>query len=132
MWRSGVMRRRQDAVLLEMIDNAARTGSYESPWRAAPAVWDFFRDEAEILCHLQRQWRTALAGAVYVAIEAGDGDLQRDVMTAFSKVNRKHHALRAVLEAHADHPAIAAAMRKERSLLSAFTGITTGEATQAA
>jgi hypothetical protein len=116
------MRRRSHVALLEMIESAARAGSFESPWRATPQVFEFFRDEGEILSQLQREWRTALAGAVYVAIEAGQGDLQRDVMTAFRKVERKHYGLRKVLEAHADHPSIAAAMRKERALLSAFTG----------
>lgn len=131
MWRSGVMRRRSHAVLLEMIENAARTGSFEAPWRATPHIWEHFRDEADLLCHLQREWRTALAGAVYVAIEAGEGDLQHDVTHAFQKMQRKHHGLRKVLEAHADHPSIAAAMRKERALLSAFTG-QTSDAPQAA
>ena len=132
MWRSGVMRRRSHAALLEMMETAARSGSFESPWRATPQVWEFFRDETELLCHLQREWRTALAGAVYVAIEAGDGNLAHDVTSAFNKMQRKHYALRKVLEAHADHPAIAAAMRKERVLLSTFTGQTSDDAPQAA
>jgi hypothetical protein len=132
MWRSGVMRRRSDAALLEMIDNAARWRSYDSPWHSTPEVWQHFRNEGEILCQLQRQWRTALAGAIYVAIEAGDGDLQADVTLAFEKVQRKHHGLRKILEAHADHPAIAAAMRKERALLAGFLGLTTDGAPQAA
>jgi hypothetical protein len=127
------MRRRSDAALLEMIESAVRTGSFESPWRATPQVFEFFRDEVELLSHLQRQWRTALAGAIYVAIEQGEGDLQRDILTAFQKVERKHYGLRRVLEAHADHPAIAAAMRKERALLAPFIGLPSdGSTTQAA
>ena len=132
MWRSGITRRRSDAALLEMIENAGRWGSYDSPWHSTPQVWQHFRDEGEILCQLQRQWRTALAGAIYVAIEAGDGDLEADVTRAFEKVQRKHHGLRRILEAHADHPSIAAAMRKERSLLSTFVGLSTGGTPQAA
>ena len=132
MWRSGVMRRRSDAALLEMIENAARWDSYDSPWHSTPQVWQHFSNEGEILSQLQRQWRTALAGAIYVAIEAGDGDLQADVTRAFEKVQRKHHGLRRILETHADHPSIAAAMRKERSLLSAFAGLSTGGTPQAA
>ncbi len=131
MWRSGVMRRRSHAALLDMIDEAARAGSYEAPWRFTPHVWQHFRSEADILCQLQRQWRTALAGAIYVAIEQGEGDLRSDVSAAFEKVKRKHQGLRKVLEAHADHPAIAAAMRKERSLLGDLVDLTDG-ATQAA
>ena len=132
MWRSGITRRRSDAALLEMIGNAVRWDSYDSPWHFTPEVWQHFRDEAEILSHLQRQWRTALAGEIYVAIEAGDGDLRADVTRAFEKVQRKHHGLRKILEAHAGHPAIATAMRKEQSLLSSFVGAPAGDATQAA
>ena len=132
MWRSGTARRRSDAALLEMIGNAVRWSSFDSPWHFTPEVWQHFRDEAEILCHLQRQWRTALAGEIYVAIERGDGDLRSDVTSAFEKVQRKHHGLRRILEAHADHPAIASAMRKERALLSAFLGTAMGGAPQAA
>ena len=131
MWRSGVMRRRAHVALLEMVESAAQSGIFEAPWRATPKVWEFFRDEGEILCHLQREWRNALAGAIYVAIEQGDGDLRGDVVKAFQKVQRKHQGLRKVLEAHVEHPSIAAAMRKERALLSAFTG-QTDDAPQAA
>lgn len=132
MWRSGVARRRAHTALLEAIDNAARSGNATAPWRDAPQLWEFFRDEADILVHLQRHWRTALAGAIYVAIEAGEGDLKHDVQTAFEKTERKHHGIRLVLEAHADHPAITASMRKEQALLSAFTDRSTGGAPQAA
>lgn len=132
MWRSGVMRRRSDAALLNMIDNAARWGSFDSPWHSTPQVWEHFHSEGEILSQLQRRWRTALAGEVYVAIESGDGDLRADVTRAFEKVQRKHHALRKILEAHAEHPSIASAMRKERSLLAGFVGPATDGAVQAA
>lgn len=110
-----------------MIQTAQRTGTYESPWRSAPGVWEFFADEADLLRHLQQTWRNALAGAVYVAIEAGDGDLQADVTRALSTVARRHGALRRIVEAHADHPAIAAAMRKEKALLSAVVALAEAE-----
>lgn len=131
MWRSAAMRRRSEAALLEMVEHAVRCDSFDSPWHATPDVWHHFRTEGDILCQLQRRWRTALAGEIYVAIEAGDGDLHSDVMKAFSKVLRKHRGIRRILEEHADHPAIAAAMRKEKSLLSAFVGTADG-AVQAA
>jgi hypothetical protein len=117
MWRSGTTRRRQQVAVSHMIETAQRTGSWTSPWRSSPDVWEYFSDEADILRHLQSTWRTALAGAVYVAIEAGEGDLRTDVAKAFATVCQRHSGLRKVLEAHADHPAIAAAMRKERALL---------------
>jgi hypothetical protein len=125
------MRRRAHVALLEMVESAVHSGIFEAPWRATPKVWEFFRDEGEILSHLQREWRNALAGAIYVAIEQGEGDLRGDVVKAFEKVQRKHQGLRKVLETHVEHPSIAAAMRKERALLSAFTG-QTNDASQAA
>lgn len=125
MWRSGVTRRRRHVVLAEMVENAVRTGEFEVPWRTTPQVWEFFHDEADILRDLQQDWRTALAGAVYCAIESGEGDLQEDVLKAFRKVEKRHLGVRRILEANADHPAIAAAMRKERQLLSGFAGVLT-------
>jgi hypothetical protein len=121
MWRSGATRKRRHTALAEMVNAAARAGDYRTPWNAAPQVWEFFHDEADILRQLQHDWRTGLAGAVYVAIESGEGDLQHDVLRAMQQMHSRHHAARRILEENAGHPSIAAAMRKERSLLSAFT-----------
>ena len=120
MWRSGVTRRRQQQAVSQMIETAQRHEDFTAPWRSAPAVWEFFSDESDLLRHLQQTWRNALAGAVYVAIEQGEGDLHSDVTKAFTTVCQRHAGLRKVLEAHADHPAIASAMRKERALLASF------------
>ena len=131
MFVNGIARRRRHSVLADMVSTALRTGDFTTPWRATPQVWDHYRNEAEILRQLQHDWRTALAGAVYVAIEAGDGDLHQDVMRAFTKMSRRHHGTRRILEANAEHPAIASAMRKEQALLSSFTGALTAVATAA-
>ena len=118
MWRSGAARRRQQAAVSEMVAAACRSGNYTDPWRSTPAVWEHFHDETEILRHLQQTWRNALAGAVYVAIEQGKGDLPDDVTKAYETTRRRYVGIRKILEAHQDHPAIAAALTKERSLLS--------------
>lgn len=137
MWRSGATRRRRHIALNEMIETAVRSGEFHAPWRSSPQVWEHFADEADILRELQHDWRTAFAGAVYVAIERGEGDLQQDVMQAFRTIRSRYAGARAILEVHAEHPAIAAAMRKERALLSSFGGLledsdAAGAATQAA
>jgi hypothetical protein len=123
MFVNGIARRRRHSVLAEMVSTAVRTGDFATPWRATPQIWENYRNEAEVLRELQHDWRTALAGAVYVAIEAGDGDLQQDVMRAFTRMSRRHVGTRRILEANADHPAIAGAMRKEQALLSSFTSL---------
>jgi len=120
MWASGAFRARRRRALEAMVATATRSGEFTAPWRSAPDVLDQFRDESEILRELQREWTTTLAGAVYVAIADGDGDLQADVLTALRTVLARHHGVRRILEAHRDHPAIAAAMRKEHALLSCF------------
>ncbi|WP_148573676.1 hypothetical protein [Nocardioides caldifontis] len=120
MWRSGITRRRQRTALLDMVRAAVDTGMVEAPWRADPDVLHFYADEGAVLRELQAEWRHALAGAVYVAIEVGDGDLAHDVRSAYEKVAKRLTGVRQILEANRDHPAIAAAMRKEQALLSSF------------
>lgn len=123
MWRSGVIRRRRQSALATMVENAMRTEDFSAPWDATPEVWEQYANPGEILRDLQHKWRTALAGEVYLAIESGNGDLPHDVLQALEKVRRRYSGVRHILEANADHPAIAAAMRKERSLLSCFAGV---------
>lgn len=131
MWRSGTARRRRHTVLADMVREAVRAEEYSAPWRVQPGVWELFTDESDVLRELQQQWRTELAGAIYVAIESGDGDLQSDVVQAFIKVKKRHLGVRRILEANVNHPAIASTMRKERALLSSF-GVLPGDSTQAA
>src|SRR4051794_28776434 len=126
MWRSGSARRRRHSALVEMVQAAERSGSYQEPWKDAPHIFELFADVGDVLRELQHDWRTALAGAIYVAIEIGDGDLKQDIVKAFAKVQRTHGGIRQILEANADHPAIASAMRKERALLSGFSGVLAG------
>ena len=106
-----------------MVAAAMQSGDYTAPWRTSPSVWEHFSTEADILIHLQKAWRNALAGAIYVAMEQdgqGDADLTSTVDTAFDTVARRHRGVRAILEAHRDHPAIRAAMAKEETLLASL------------
>lgn len=122
MFRSGIARRRRHAALAEMLTSAERAGSFIAPWEQFDEIWQHYHSEAEILAELQQRWRHELAGAVYIAIESGKGDLHSDVAKAYQQIEERYRGMRAVLEAHSDHPAIAAAMRKERSLLEAAMG----------
>lgn len=138
MWRptvlSGAARKRRHTVLAEMVEHAERSGDLDAPWETYRAVLEHFRDDGEILRTLHDDWRTALAGAVYVAIEQGQGDLRKDVQTAHDAIRRRYRGVRRLLEHHADHPAIAAAMAKERALMDSFAVLTAavGGDTQAA
>jgi hypothetical protein len=105
-----------------MVATAERTQTFSAPWLLVPQVFEHYRSEHEVLRELSRQWWSAFAGAVYVALEAGEGDLVADVSSAYAEVRRRHDALRRILEAHVDHPAIAAAMAKEQRLLRGVLG----------
>ena len=120
MWNAGVTRRRRHLALNQLVERSRQSGNLTAPWQEVPTIWEHFRDEAEVLRELQSVWRNALAGAVYVAIERGQGDLRQDVVEAFSTVATRYAGIRAILEFHAEHPAIATAMRKEHALLSTF------------
>lgn len=120
MWGSGAARRRQQLAVKQMVAAASERGDYTAPWRTSPSVWEHFSSEADILIHLQKTWRNALAGAIYVAMEQGGDDLTTTVDTAFETVARRHRGVRAVLEAHRDHPAIRVAMAKEETLLASL------------
>ena len=77
MWNPGALRQRRRSVLDRVIAAAAH-GDHREPWLLVPGVWETYRGPGQLLVELHRQWRTALAGAVYVAIETGQGDLAHD------------------------------------------------------
>jgi hypothetical protein len=118
------------AVVSAVLDSADRTGDFASPWNQVPDVWSCYRSETEILSDLARTWRTALAGAIYAAIQTGRGELREDVALAYQQVAASHRVLRRVLNGHGDHPAVAATMRKERSVLRAVGLTASGMSTR--
>ena len=52
-----------------------------------------------------------------MAIETGSDDLVQDVRDAYARARNHHPGLWAILAERADHPAIAAAVRREHALL---------------
>ena len=112
-------RLRRHHVLSEMVQNAVRAGSYAEPWDRTPRVWEGYDSEGDILRDLHQQWRTELAGAIFVAIERGNGDLCADVGAAYAEVIARLSGVKKILDLYADHPSIASAVAKERALLTA-------------
>jgi len=119
MWKSSSFRIRKHGVLNDMVNAAVQAGSYVEPWERTPRVWDTFDTEADILRALHQQWRTELAGSIFVAIERGNGNLCADVGAAYAEVMARLSGVKKILDAYADHPAIARAIAKERALLAA-------------
>jgi hypothetical protein len=123
MWNTHDVRRGRRSGLGVMLDLADGTGDFHRPWLRTPEIWRYFDDEAEILRDLQRQWSIELGGAMFAAIQSGDGDLTRDVASAYAEALARSYAVYKILEAHSDHPAIAAERTKEGRLL-ASAGVT--------
>jgi hypothetical protein len=126
MWKSATLRVRKHNALSEMVQSAERAGSFAEPWDRTPRIWESYDSVADILREVHQQWRTELAGAIFIAIESGRGDLYADVGKAYAEVLARHSGLKKILDAYADHPAIAAAVTKERSLLTAAAGAGAG------
>ena len=63
MWRIDTRDRGRRTALMRVVDQATRTGDYRTPWRAVPAVWSHYKNEAEVLRALQRMWSVELGGA---------------------------------------------------------------------
>ncbi|HET7736836.1 MAG TPA: hypothetical protein VFK52_12720 [Nocardioidaceae bacterium] len=117
MWRSGGGRRGQREALEQLVREATRSGDFLAPWNRQPDIWRHYQDEGEILRVLQRQWSTELSGHMFAAMQEGQGDFAQDVALAFTDAVAHMHGEFRILEANAEHPAIAADRRKEQQLL---------------
>lgn len=84
---------------------------------------DVFGDFADLLRAAHQQWITTLGGAIETALEVGDGDLLADVRHAWQVSSERHPGLRALLDQHADHPAVRPLVRREHDLVARATGI---------
>ncbi len=84
---------------------------------------EVFTDLHDLLRAAHQQWITTLGGAIETALELGGGDLLADVRYAWQVARERHPGLRALLDQHADHPAVAPLIRREHALLSRATGM---------
>jgi hypothetical protein len=119
MQQSAQVLQQREVMVSAVLDSAARTGDFTTPWDRTPEVWTYYASEAEILRDLDRESRLALGAAISGAIEHGNGDLRDDVALAYQQVTSSHLSLRRVLEHHGDHPVVETTLRKERTVLQA-------------
>ena len=101
--------------VLREIDAVAAIGRQD--WRSHPGIAAWFEDESDLLRAMQTRWVHVLTGCLDVAIETGSGNLVQDVREAYGLARQHHPGLWAILTEHAQHPAIAAAVRREHALL---------------
>jgi hypothetical protein len=108
-------------LIREVLAEVARTGRPEITRRGD--VEAAFGDVEAFLLALHHRWRTALFARVDDLIEDAPADFDAAVVAAWSDPATGGRGLRALLDAHADSPALAAAQERERRLLQQTLGV---------
>lgn len=116
-------RHTRDTVLREVMSLADARRDGRLPWDAAGAE-QVYDSPADLLGALQMRWHTRLSGAIERELSEQPWDLGRAVVHAWRGVSADMPGVRAVLDAHADEPAMQRARRKEWTLLATASGLT--------
>jgi hypothetical protein len=108
-------------LVREVLAEAARTGPPEITRRGD--VEAAFGSVEAFLLALHHRWRTALFARIDALLEDPPADFDAAVVAAWNDPTTGGRGLRALLDAHADSPALAAAQERERLLLQRTLGI---------
>lgn len=112
-------------LIREVLAEAARTGRPEIT-RSGDVEAAFGSVEAFLLA-LHHRWRTAFLARLDALLENADGDSPDDfdgaVAAAWTDPTTGGRGLRALLDAHSDSPALAAAQERERELVRRTVGV---------
>ncbi len=114
---------RRDTVLRAVMDVAENRRDGTLPWDTVGAE-QAFNTPAELLGALQMRWHTRLSGAIERELVEQPWDLGQAVVHAWRALAGSMPGVRAVLDAHADEPAMQRARRKEWVLLASASGLT--------
>jgi hypothetical protein len=108
-------------LIREVLAEAARTGRPEIT-RSGDVEAAFGSREAFLLA-LHHRWRTALLARLDALLEDAPDDFDGAVVAAWTDPTTGGRGLRALLDAHADSPALAAAQERERELVRRSVGV---------
>lgn len=121
--------RRRDAIDA-VLDHARREpaptlSSATLPFHQVPGVAEVFTGPDELLLALHHRWTLKLTGRVGLALAAAERDPRFDLVdgtaAAYREAAAENPVLRRLLDAHADHPALAAAVAAEHRMLAVST-----------
>lgn len=108
-------------LIRDVLAEAARTGRPEITRR--DDVEAAFGSVEAFLLALHHRWRTALFARVDGLLEDAPADFDSAVVAAWTDPATGGRGLRALLDAHADSPALAAAQERERRLVRQTLGV---------
>ena len=83
------------------------------------------------LLALHHRWRTAFFARLDALLENPPDDLDAAVVALWTDPTTGGRGLRALLDAHADHPALAAAQDRERRMVLRDVGVDVGQSSPA-
>jgi hypothetical protein len=112
----------RDTVLRAVMTVAETRRDGQLPWDTAGAE-RAFGTPAELLGALQMRWHTRLSGAIERELTEQPWDLGQAVVHAWRGLAADMPGVRAILDAHADEPAMQRARRKEWVLLASASGL---------
>jgi hypothetical protein len=102
-------------LVREVLAEVTRTGCPEITRRGE--VESAFGGVEEFLLFLHHRWRTAFFARLDALLEDPSEDLDSAVVALWADPTTGGRGLRPLLDAHADHPALAAAQERERQLV---------------
>jgi hypothetical protein len=108
-------------LVREVLAEAARTGRPEITRRGD--VEAAFGSVEAFLLALHHRWRTALLARIDALLEDPPADFDAAAVAAWIDPTTGGRGLRALLDAHADSPALAAAQERERLFLQRTLGV---------
>lgn len=114
---------RRDTVLRDVMAYADTRRDGHLPWTEIPGVVEAFGTQDDLLGTLQMRWHTRLSGAVDRELTEQPWDLVQSVVHAWRSASAEMPGVRAILDAHADEPAMRRARRKEWALMASASGL---------
>jgi hypothetical protein len=108
-------------LVREVLAEAVRTGRPEITRRGD--VESAFGSVEAFLLALHHRWRTALFARIDALLDDSPTDFDAAVVAAWNDPTTGGRGLRAILDAHADSPALAAAQERERRLVQRTLGV---------
>jgi hypothetical protein len=117
-------RHRRYRLVDDVLDDATRRGA-RAVFRQHDAIAAEYGDAGVggFLTDVQRRWHRAFEARLDVVLESGDADPAAAVAVLWQTLARTLPGTRLVLDAYADHPALAGAEARHRARLRAATGV---------
>ncbi len=115
--------RRRYRLIEAVLDGARRAGRPVVPAELSDEVDAEFGGLDGLLLAVARRWHTAFAAHLDAVLEDSPDDLSTAVVDLWSSQAAVHATSRALLDAHADRPAVVAAEDRQRRDVLATTGV---------